>query len=380
MAAANAVWTGVDSAGFIVGSIAGGILIASLPASTALAATALPYGLAALVLLAIRRDPTPEHRRAVEDVTVREEVLAGFRTIAAVPQLRTLVGTLSAAMLIQGTVDALIVIFGLQTLGLATSEIGVLTAMWGVGGMFGGVAALGLLGRGRLARGLGFGLVIMGTPLLVLSLVDTLPVAVVVFVFVGVGYALVAVAGLTLLQRLASDDVLSRVFGVVESTYVISMGIGAALAPLLVSLLGVRGALLAVGAFLPVLALLRWRTLARFEAGRPIPERPFVLLRGVPLFRRCRWRRSRTSRCGSIPSRSRRPRRSSIRATGAIGSTSSTAARSRCSSTARPAGSSAPASSSGRSRCCTRCRGRPRSARSGRRGCTRSRAPSSSRA
>lgn len=284
MAAANAIWTGVDSAGFIAGSLAGGILIATLPASAALAATALPYGLAVLFLLAIRRDPTPEHRQALDDVRVSEEVLAGFRTIAAVPQLRTLVSTLSATMLIQGMIDALVVIFALGTLGLAKAEVGVLTSMWGVGGMFGGVVALGLLGRGRLARGLGFGLLIMGAPLLALAAVDTLPVALPALVCVGAGYALVSVAGLTLLQRLASDDVLSRVFGVVESTYVVSMGIGAALAPVLVSLLGVRGALVGVGAFLPILAVARWRTLARFEAGKPIPERQFVLLRGVPLF------------------------------------------------------------------------------------------------
>ena len=83
----------------------------------------------------------------------------------------------------------------------------------------------------------------------------------------GVGYTLVETAGLTLMQRLASDEVLSRVFGVVESTYVASTGIGAALAPLLLALLGTRGALAVVGAALPLLAIVRWRTLARFEAG-----------------------------------------------------------------------------------------------------------------
>ncbi len=43
-------------------------------------------------------------------------------------------------------------------------------------------------------------------------------------------------------------------------------------------------ALAVVGAALPLLAIVRWRTLARFEAGHAIPARPFALLRGVPLF------------------------------------------------------------------------------------------------
>jgi hypothetical protein len=284
MAAANAIWTGVDSAGFIAGSLLGAVLIATLSASSALALTAVPYGLAGLFVIAITRDKTPEHREMIEDVHVRDEILAGFRTIAATPQLRTIVSTLSAAMLIEGMIDALVVIVGLQTLDLSEAGVGVLNSMWGVGGMVGGVVALSLLGRGRLAGGLVTGLVLMGSPLIILAVGLAPGVALPALVVVGAGYALVVVAGLTLLQRLASDEVLSRVFGVVESTSAVSMGVGAALAPALVSFLGAAGALTTVGVSLPLLALLRWRTLARFEAGRAIPERQFGLLRGVPLF------------------------------------------------------------------------------------------------
>ena len=156
--------------------------------------------------------------------------------------------------------------------------------MWAAGGIAGGVVALGLLGRGRLAAGLAIGCLCIGLPLVLLALEPVTGVALGGLLVLGVGYTLVETAGLTLMQRLASDEVLSRVFGVVESTYVASTGIGAALAPLLLSLLGTRATLAVVGAVLPVLALVRWRTLARFEAGHQIPARPFALLRGVPLF------------------------------------------------------------------------------------------------
>jgi hypothetical protein len=69
-----------------------------------------------------------------------------------------------------------------------------------------------------------------------------------------------------------------------ESSYWITSGIGAILAPLLVNLLGLRGAMVAVGCCLPLVAALRWRSLARFEAGAAIPEDAFALLRRVPMF------------------------------------------------------------------------------------------------
>jgi CRP-like cAMP-binding protein len=51
-----------------------------------------------------------------------------------------------------------------------------------------------------------------------------------------------------------------------------------------VALLGLRGALLAVGVTLPALVLVRWRALLRLEAGAPVPAAEYALLRGVGMF------------------------------------------------------------------------------------------------
>jgi MFS family permease len=99
-----------------------------------------------------------------------------------------------------------------------------------------------------------------------------------------VGYALIEVAGLSLLQRLNSDEVLGRAFAVMESSYWITTGLGALLAPALVSLLGSRGALLVVGACLPVAVAARWHALRRFEAQATVPEREFKALRALSVF------------------------------------------------------------------------------------------------
>jgi hypothetical protein len=104
------------------------------------------------------------------------------------------------------------------------------------------------------------------------------------FIVLGVGYALIEAAGLSLLQRLTSDEVLGRAFAVVETTYWLATGIGAVLAPAVVTLLGARGAVAAIGACLPLVVALRWRGLLRFEEHAVVPAREFGVLRRLALF------------------------------------------------------------------------------------------------
>jgi hypothetical protein len=91
-----------------------------------------------------------------------------------------------------------------------------------------------------------------------------------------VGYSLVEVAGLTLLQRLAQDSVRARAFAVVESSYWLTTGLGAMLAPLVVALAGPRGALAVVGAGLPLVVLLRWGSLNRLAQTGETTGRPWA--------------------------------------------------------------------------------------------------------
>jgi MFS family permease len=284
MAAANAVWNGLESAAFVFGALLGGWAIGALDPGAAFAILAAPLAVAALLLLGIARDPTPAHREALAGARLRDEALVGYRTVLAEPQLRTLVGVMTVSKLAEGAVDTLIVLVALDLLGLAESSVGLLNAAWGIGGVLGMVVALGLLHRGTLAAGLALGCVAIGAPLVALGVVATAPAAAAALFALGVGYALVEIAGETLLQRLASDEVLARVFGVLEGTYLAATGVGALLAPALAHALGIAGAVAAVGGAMLLLALARWRALARYEAGAAIPEHEFGLLRGVPLF------------------------------------------------------------------------------------------------
>ena len=284
LAASNAIWSAVDNGGFLFGSLAGGVLIATGGVDVAFAATAALFVLALVPVLRIQRDPVPDYRadRAAEHPL--REASQGFREVIADDGLRLVVGVLTVATLAEGMVDVLVVVVALDLIGLADAGVGWLNAAWGAGGMLGGVAALALLGRGRLAAGLAGGALLVGLPLIGIAAVDAAVLAGALLVALGVGYALIETAGLSLLQRLSSDDVLGRAFAVVESSYWITTGVGALIAPALVSLLGVRGALVAVGAGLVLAVAARWAALGRLEVATPVPEGPFRALRSVPAF------------------------------------------------------------------------------------------------
>jgi MFS family permease len=181
-------------------------------------------------------------------------------------RLRLLVGVLSASTLIEGMVDVLVVVAAVELLDLGGAGVGWLNAAWGVGGLAGGAVALSLIARGHLHLALPAGGLLIGLPLIALGALP-LPVAALVLLLVlGIGYSLVEVAGTTLLQRLAHDRVRARAFAVVESSYWLTTGAGAMLAPLVVAIAGPRGALIIVGAALPLIVFSRWAALNHLAA------------------------------------------------------------------------------------------------------------------
>ena len=101
---------------------------------------------------------------------------------------------------------------------------------------------------------------------------------------IGLGFTVVEVAAKTLLQRLGSDETLSRVIGSIESARLAAMALGSISASLFFELLGIEGALLLLAALVPVFVALAWRQLRAFEVGAPVAEEKFELLRCNSIF------------------------------------------------------------------------------------------------
>ena len=282
LAAANAVLSAVGNGGFLVGALVGGVLAAVVSPTLAFAMTAATFLLAALVQHGLPHDPAPPQSPAERDIA--RDALAGARLLVASPQLRMVEALFAAATVVEGATDVLLVIVALDLLDLGQAGVGYLNAAWGVGGLVGGAVAAAALVRGRVAIGLCGGCVLAGGTLAAIGVRPTAAAALLLLGGLGVGYAFIEVAETTLLQRLLPGEVLGRAFGASESIYIGASGVGALVAPTVISALGVRGALVAFGLGLTAFALLLWPLLARFAGAVPVGEREFSLLRGVPFF------------------------------------------------------------------------------------------------
>ena len=286
LTAANVTSSSIESVGVFVGPALGGLVLAAFSIEAAFLFTAAAFLWSALMVSRIRGEPTEatEPEPVHEEAGSRSELLAGFRTVAGQPALRTVVGLYAAQTVVAGALGVLVVVIALDLLDIGDGGVGYLNSALGVGGLVGAAVALALVGRGRLAGDFGVGAVLWGVPLLVIGLVPEPAVAFAMFALLGLGNTLVDVSALTLLQRSVADEVLARVVGVVEGLTVGAMALGALVAPLLVSTIGTRGALVATGLFLPVLVGLCWPRLAAIDEAAPVPTRQLELLRAIPIF------------------------------------------------------------------------------------------------
>jgi len=282
LTAANATSTMIEGVAFFIGPALAGLALTFTSVEVVFALTALLFLWSALVLSRIRADSRGD--RSGQAASILREALAGFHTIVGEPRLRLVVGLYGAQTLVAGIMRVLLVVTALEILDLGPSGVGFLNSADGVGALAGVLVLLGVISTGRLAGIFGVGILLWGVPLVLLGIRPSVPLALLCFGIVGVGNVLVDVGGLTLLQRMAPDEVRARVFGVLESVFLATIGIGAILAALLKSAFGPQGALIAAGAGLTAVVLLFWRRLGAVEAPAPVPESELALLRSIPIF------------------------------------------------------------------------------------------------
>jgi MFS family permease len=281
LTAANLVLTTVEGVGIFVGPAVGGLLLAAAGTDVVFGATAVVFLLSAFLLVGIRGTRPAAAPRA--RVSFLRDALAGYGTVVRDARLRLVIGLYGAQTLVAGSLNVLIVVAALELLDLGKAGIGYLNSAVGVGSLIGGGVAIALIGRSRLASDFGVGLVLLGVPIALIGVFPETAAALVLLGVVGVGTTIVDVAGVTLLQRGVRDEVLTRVMGVVQSVFVGTLGLGAVLAPVLISALDVRGALIATGLLLPVLAVLAWGPLRRIDVAVAAPH-ALQLLRQIPIF------------------------------------------------------------------------------------------------
>ena len=280
LTAANLSLTTVESVGMLLGPALGGLLLTTWDPGGVLLVTAVAYLLSTLLIARIPawQAVGPAGRPGPG------AAFGGLRAIRADPRLRLVVGLYCAQNVVTGALNVLVVISALTILQLGESGVGELNAAIGVGGVVGAVAAVALLRRSRIASGFGIGLVLCGVPLVVIAAHPSTIPAILLLAVLGVGVTIVDFSAVTLLQRVIHEDALAKAFSVLQSLFVGSLGLGAALAPLLVSWLGIRGALLASGIVLPLLVAGLWGHLLRLDSSGLLADDAVNLLRSVSIF------------------------------------------------------------------------------------------------
>jgi MFS family permease len=258
------------------------VLVASAGAMTAAALLVLPLAMRArrIELEAIR----PIGADAVTSLlAVTREMAAGAATILRDHRLTALSGLMSATIGILGALNVLIVIVAIDVLGFAEDAAGYLAAVTGVGALVGALSATALVGRERIAAPLLGSIGGFAVATAAVGLGSTPLPVVIALAATGVGWSIAWVAATTMIQRLAGDDVMTRVFGVNESLQTGAEAIGGLLVPLLVVIAGPGGALIILGIGLALITALVAPTLLRADRVDPGRLRDIATIRAVPM-------------------------------------------------------------------------------------------------
>ncbi len=285
LTAGNALVELIDNAGMFVGPAVAAALMGV--GSEGLVFLVLGVATAVAAPLAIVRSDRALLRPtgSLDELGVLDELRGGLRTATRDPGVAVLLVLMSLLFFLAGALDIVVVSVAIDQLGGTSSLAGVLAAALGAGGLIGAGFAIGFTG-GSGMRGVivGSGL-ISGLPLLVLVVTDGAPLALAVLAVSGLGQALLAVMARTLVQRTTADDVLVRVFGLVESASQLGLALGALGFAGAASAWGTDVAFVVVAAMVPLGVLASWPVLGRLDRKAvAVDHRLVVMLRELDLF------------------------------------------------------------------------------------------------
>jgi hypothetical protein len=209
----------------------------------------------------------------------------GFRGLVRYREAGLLMWIGFAQAFTRGCLNVFMVVIALQLLGTGESGVGVLTGAIGVGAVGGSLAA-SLFVRGRhLAAIEGVGVALWGLPIALTAASSHESVVFALMCVIGVGNALVDIGVFTLVGRLVPEAVLARVFGAFESVVALTVALGSLVTPFVIDLLGIRGALVALGLVAPVVVAIAWRGLRAIDASMEHRDAEIEVLKKVGLFR-----------------------------------------------------------------------------------------------
>jgi MFS family permease len=288
LTAANAVSSIAEAGGLLAGPLVAAAILAFWSPGAVLASMIVVTATAAALVLGIRRAAAAaahhDAARAPQHGNLREVVLEGFRALARDRDARLLVAVLSSRMLMFGITDVLFVLLAFDLFKTGESGAAILSAALGAGGLIGGATAFLLIGHPSIAPVLAASAAACGVAFAVIGAPVSALAAPALVVVAGLGLTVMDVAGRTILQRAIDDEVLARVFGILEGLDMWSLALGSVLVTAVVALVGVQGSVLVFAVVLPALIALAWPALKELDRRAVVPVRELDLLGRLRLF------------------------------------------------------------------------------------------------
>ena len=303
LTAANVVSGMSESAGSLIGPLGAGLLLGlGGPAAVfVVAAAGNVIGSLAVLQVTQRLSPARHAEAAAASAAMAEpieapardarsrwravadELAGGLSAILADDRLRAVVLIATWATFLVGAMDILYAVLAIELMGLDGGGVGFVGAIGGVGAILGSVAGLMLVGRERLGVSLSASALLFGTGIAAIGLVTGSFAAAALLVLAGIGAGLTNVGAQTLIHRLAGDDVMSRVFGVLQGLMMGATALGALAVPLAINLVGNRATFAVAGLSLPIVLVLVGRAIVRGDRLDPRRAAELRLLRGIPM-------------------------------------------------------------------------------------------------
>jgi MFS family permease len=303
LTAANVVSGMGESAGSLIGPLGAGLLLGLGGPAAVFSVAAIGNLLGSLAVLQVTRRLSPARHAeaaaarvaavAADDGAGRDratrwratatELVGGFAAILADDRLRAVVLIATWATFLVGAMDILYAVLAIELMGLDGGGVGFVGAIGGVGAILGSVAGLLLVGRERLGVSLSASAVLFGAGIAAIALATGSFAAACLLVLAGIGGGLTNVGAQTLIHRLAGDDVMSRVFGVLQGLMMGATALGALAVPLAISLVGNRATFAVAGLSLPLVLIVVGRAIIRGDRLDPRRAAELRLLRGVPM-------------------------------------------------------------------------------------------------
>lgn len=294
LTASNAVAANLENVVTFLGPALGALLVGVSGVEVVFWFNVATYLWSMLMVSAVRvpqrRDGSPDVDEGEDDTDPEpakenflRELTAGFSFVGRDRDLRTVALLAAAQGFVWGALTVFTVVIAITMLMTGPEGVGYLDAVMGLLTVVGGAIVLTRVGKGRLGQDMATGVLGWSLPLIGLALFPHPVTAFAAVAVVGLSDPWVNVGLETIPQRLTPDRVMSRVYGAVDSALVGAMALGAALAPVMIALIGFRPSMALVGILVTAYTLTTLRRMRGLDARMSEPV-ALPLVRSISIF------------------------------------------------------------------------------------------------